>query len=200
MPSSSPLPAEVRTSRLLLRRQRPEYAPLVNDAVDASLAHLKASVAWARTAPFPLATLENQLAYSAASFDAGKQWAFSIFDAAGIRVLGAAGLEPGDRALSAVVGPNVIETGYWLRADATGHGYATEATAALIELAFAQLGAQRVAICHDPDNPASAGVPRRLGFREFGTIANEMLPNRQAANGSIRNATKVWVLDAAHSG
>jgi RimJ/RimL family protein N-acetyltransferase len=184
----------------VLRRQRPHYAPLIKEAVDASLEHLKAAVAWAQTAPFPLAVLENRMAYAAASFDAGVEWTFTIFDPAGARVLGAAGFHPGDAALSALVGADVVEAGYWLRADATGHGYATEATAALIELAFDKLGARRAAICHDPHNIASAGVPRRLGFRDVGTIANELLPNRQAADGSVRRATRVWVLDAPPEG
>jgi RimJ/RimL family protein N-acetyltransferase len=196
---STPLPPEVRTPRLLLRPQRPEHAPLIKEAVDASLEHLKASVAWAQTAPFPLAVLENRMADAAAAFDAGDEWTFSIFDPGAARVLGAAGLRPGDAALSALVGPDVVEAGYWLRTDATGHGYATEATAALIELAFGRLGARRVAICHDPHNIASAGVPRRLGFRDVGTVTNSVLPNRQAADGSVRRATQVWVLDAPPS-
>ena len=112
-------------------------------------------------------------------------------------MLGGAALEPGERALRELVGPDVVETGYWLRADATGHGYATEATAALIELAFTRLGARRIAICHDPDNATSGGVPRRLGFRDFGTVTNVILPDRQAADGTVRRATKVWVLDAS---
>jgi len=89
-----------------------------------------------------------------------------------------------------------VETGYWLRADATGQGYATEATAALTELAFTHLGARRVVVCHDPANAASDGVPRRLGFEHFGTVTDSVLPGRQAADGSIRPTTKVWVLDA----
>jgi RimJ/RimL family protein N-acetyltransferase len=194
--ASDVLPPEIRTPRLYLRRQRPDDASLVKDAVDTSLEHLKASVAWARTAPFPLGALVNRLADSAASFDAGQEWAFSIFDLTGGRILGGAALRPGERALSALVGPDTIESGYWLRTDATGHGYATEAVAALVELAFTRLGARRVAVCHDPDNAASAAVPRRLGFRDFGTVTNEILPDRQAADGSVRRATKVWVLDA----
>lgn len=200
MPLWSPLPSEVRTPRLLLRRQRPGDAALIKDAVDASLEHLQASVAWARTAPVPIAALADRLAQSAAAFDAGEEWAYAIFDLAGARVLGGAALEPGGRALKALVGSDVVETGYWLRTDATGHGYATEATAALIELAFARLGARRVAICHNPDNTASAGVPRRLGFRDLGTVTNEVLPDRQAPDGSVRRATKVWVLEAPTAG
>lgn len=39
------LPDRIRTSRLVLRRQRATDAYLVKEAIDASLEHLKASVA-----------------------------------------------------------------------------------------------------------------------------------------------------------
>ena len=196
MRSMQPLPAEVRTARLVLRRQHPDHAPMINEAVDASLAHLQSSVAWAQTAPMPLATLAARLADASAAFDAGQAWSFTVLDLHETRVLGAIGLERAEDALTALVGPEVVEAGYWLRADATGYGYATEATACLIELAFSRLGVQRVAICHDPANVASEGVPRRLGFHCLGTFPTAVLPGRLAANGSVRPATKVWVLDA----
>lgn len=169
---------------------------MINEAVDASLAHLQSSVAWAQSAPMPLAVLAARLADAAASFDAGRAWSFTVLDLGETRVLGAVGLERAEDALSAIVGPGAIEVGYWLRADATGYGYATEATECLTELAFTRLGAQRVVICHDPANVASEGVPRRLGFHCLGTFPNAVLPSRLAANGSVRTATKIWVLEA----
>lgn len=200
MPSSPSLPSEIHTPRLVLRRQHPDDAPLINDAVDTSLAHLQASVAWAQTAPIPLPVLEARLAATAAAFDAGAEWAFSIFDRARSRVLGGVALHPADAALRALVGSGALEAGYWLRADSTGRGYATEATAGLIEVAFTRLGARRVVVCHDPANTASAGVPRRLGFQCLGIVPAETLPGRQAADGSLRPETTVWVLDAPPSG
>jgi ribosomal-protein-serine acetyltransferase len=164
-----PIPTKIHTSRLALRRQHPDDAGMIKEAVDTSLSHLQSSVAWA----------------------------FSILDLQETRVLGGAGLERAEDALIALVGPGAVETGYWMRADATGHGFATEATACLARLAFTHLGAERVVVCHDPANGASEGVPRRLGFRSFGTVAHELLPGRLAANGSVRPATKVWVLDAS---
>jgi RimJ/RimL family protein N-acetyltransferase len=185
----------VRTQRLVLRRQHPDDALMIKDAVDSSLAHLQASVAWAQSAPEPLPILTARLAASAQAFDAGLAWAFTILDAAQTRVLGGAGLEPAEPALTALVGRRAIENGYWLRADAIGQGYATEATRCLVEQAFSRLAAQRVVICHDPANPASEGVPRRLGFRCLGEVSQAQLPGRRAANGSVRAASKVWVLD-----
>ena len=195
VPSSEPLPPEVRTRRLLLRRQHPDDAALINEAIDSSVDHLQASVAWAASAPFPLPVLTARLAASVADFDAGSEWTYSIFDSPHTRVLGGAALLPADEALRALVGPGTIETGYWLRADATGHGFAAEATAHLAELAFTRLHAQRVAVCHDPTNVASGRVPRRLGFRCIASDA--ALPGRLAADGSVRPATKVWALEAA---
>lgn len=199
MPPSDSLPSEIRTSRLVLRRQHPDDARLVKDAIDASLDHLQASVAWAHAAPTPLAALAARHAQSAAAFAAGTAWAYSIFDRAETRVVGGVALERAEAALIALAGAATLEAGYWLRADSTGCGFATEATAALVDLAFTRLRAPRVAICHDPANAASAGIPRRLGFRAFGRVANDVLPGRQAADGSMRPETMVWLLDASDS-
>jgi RimJ/RimL family protein N-acetyltransferase len=197
MSPSESLPSEIRTPRFVLRRQHPDHARLIKDAVDSSLDHLQSSVAWARTAPIPLADLTARLATSAGAFDAGTAWAFSILDLSETRVIGGVALERAEEPLLALLGPGTLEAGYWLRADATGVGYATEATGCLVEQAFTRLGARRVAICHDPANVASAGIPRRLGFHSLGVVADTVLPARQAADGSVRSMTMVWVLDAS---
>lgn len=197
MASTPSLPLDISTSRVVLRRQRPEDARLIKDAVDSSLPHLQAAVAWAQSAPTPLPDLMAHLAASAKAFENDESWAFSIFDRGLSRVLGGVALERAEPALAALVGPGALETGYWLRADALGHGYATEATACLIELAFMRLDARRVVVCHDPLNSASAGVPRRLGFSCIGTVPDAELPGRQAADGSVRPTTTIWVLDAS---
>src|SRR5262252_8294528 len=105
MASARSLPAEVRTPRLVLRRQHPDDAQLIKDAVDSSLAHLQSSVAWAQTAPTPVRILAAHLRASAAAFDAGTAWAFTILDPAQTRVLGGASVEPAEDALIALVGP-----------------------------------------------------------------------------------------------
>ena len=190
------LPATLRTDRLLLRCWRPEDARILKAAVDASLAHLKASVAWARSEPTPLPALAERLAAFAAAFHAGDEWLYAILDPSETRVLGGIGAERAEPALATVVGAAAVELGYWLRADATGSGYATEATAALAKAAFAHLGARRVVICHDPINEASGAVPRRLGFQCLGIVPDSVLPGRRAADGSARPATTVWTLVA----
>lgn len=57
------------------------------------------------------------------------------------------------------------EIGYVFGRDAHGHGYATEAAAAMVALCFDELGAHRVEARLDARNDASAAVARRLGLR-----------------------------------
>jgi 8-oxo-dGTP diphosphatase len=59
--------------------------------------------------------------------------------------------------------------GYWVGRKYWGHGVATEAAARLVSWGFANLEIDRITAAVATDNPASAAVLRRLGFRETGT-------------------------------
>jgi RimJ/RimL family protein N-acetyltransferase len=58
------------------------------------------------------------------------------------------------------------EIGYVINPDFSGRGYATEAAAALLDLAFDGLGLHRVTARIDARNSASASLARRLGMRQ----------------------------------
>jgi RimJ/RimL family protein N-acetyltransferase len=64
-------------------------------------------------------------------------------------------------------GDGAWELGYWLAVSAWGHGYATEAGAAVIADARAR-GINRLTAGHFSDNPASARVLAKLGFVHTG--------------------------------
>jgi RimJ/RimL family protein N-acetyltransferase len=66
----------------------------------------------------------------------------------------------------------IFEIGYWVRTPYAGKGYVTEAVNALTRYAFGQLGARRVSIFCNAENPRSAAIPQRLGFRLEGRLAN----------------------------
>jgi RimJ/RimL family protein N-acetyltransferase len=57
------------------------------------------------------------------------------------------------------------EVGYVFLSESGGHGYATEATEAMVDVAFDVLGAHRVVGRLDERNTASANVLERLGMR-----------------------------------
>ena len=59
-----------------------------------------------------------------------------------------------------------VEVGWVFHPDAGGRGYATEASRALVDLAFDDLGAHRVFARTDLRNAPSAAVCRRLGMRQ----------------------------------
>ena len=66
------------------------------------------------------------------------------------------------------------EVGYVFDPAHAGHGYATEGTALIVELAFSGLGAHRVSGRLDARNDPSARVLERLGMRrEANFIENE---------------------------
>jgi RimJ/RimL family protein N-acetyltransferase len=66
------------------------------------------------------------------------------------------------------------EVGYVFDPAYAGHGYATEGTAMIVELAFSGLGAHRVSGRLDARNDPSARVLERLGLqREANFIENE---------------------------
>jgi RimJ/RimL family protein N-acetyltransferase len=78
-----------------------------------------------------------------------------------------------DRQLIGAVGfvPNLdasAEIGYWIGRPWWGHGYATEAAAALVDHCFMGVGLARLTCCHFIDNPASARIIKKLGFRLIG--------------------------------
>ena len=62
-------------------------------------------------------------------------------------------------------GVKAAKLGYAIAADHWGHGYATDATRAIVEFGFATLGLHRISAAIGPDNAASIAVAERLGMQ-----------------------------------
>lgn len=61
-----------------------------------------------------------------------------------------------------------VSTGSWVTFSRQGQGYGTEARAAVLELAFAHLGALEAATEYIEGNDASARIGHKLGYRSNG--------------------------------
>jgi RimJ/RimL family protein N-acetyltransferase len=61
-----------------------------------------------------------------------------------------------------------VATASWVTRSQQGHGYGTEARAAVLELAFGQLGAEDASTEHLEGNHASERVSRKLGYADNG--------------------------------
>ena len=78
--------------------------------------------------------------------------------------------------------------GWWLRAGATGHGYATEAVRALSELAF-DYGVERLEVHADPDNAGSRKLAERAGF-----VLEEIRQDAHDRPDGVRRPECIYVL------
>ncbi|MEP6842875.1 MAG: GNAT family protein [Pseudolysinimonas sp.] len=67
------------------------------------------------------------------------------------------------------------EIGWTLHPDFFGQGYATEASRAILDLAFGELGLHRMHAELDPRNDASIALCHRLGMREEAHFVKDML-------------------------
>jgi RimJ/RimL family protein N-acetyltransferase len=164
MPTQLPGPAyRIQTQRLLIRCWEPTDARLLKAAIDASLDHLRPWMPWAADEPQTEAEKVEWLRAMRGQFDLNEDFAYGIFDPAASQVLGGIGLHPR-------VGPQAREIGYWIQHAFINQGLATEATAAVIRVAFEIERIERVEIHCDPRNLASAAIPRKLGFQHQGTM------------------------------
>ncbi len=82
-------------------------------------------------------------------------------------VLGAVGAVLNDRAMSAHVG-------YWITADARGHGHATAALRLLCGWLFDAFELGRIELTTDPENFASQQVAKRSGFQQEGRLRSHL--------------------------
>ncbi len=170
-PPDAPVPRELCSARLLLRPWRGSDAEALAPILVANHAHLSPWIprrVW-EAAPVPLLT--ERLEGFAAEFAAMREWRYAMFALDDGRLLGEVALFPRG-ASGRVPYPDADrgEIGYWLRQDATGTGLATEAAAAILQLAASLPAFTKVEIRCDARNAASSAIPQRLGFTLAATV------------------------------
>lgn len=170
---------------VVVRTYAPEDMPQLVDVVNRNLEHLRPFMPWAQQP----ATVEAQTAWWRGTMetrdDGTGDLAYGIFATSGA-LLGGTGFHVRGA-------PGVVEIGYWLTADAAGHGLMTRVTAALVDVARQLDGVQQVEIKCDVANTRSAAIPRRLGFR-----LDRTEPREPAAAGET-GSDQVWALDLSSS-
>ncbi|HET7128416.1 MAG TPA: GNAT family protein [Gaiellaceae bacterium] len=176
-------PYRVETERLVIRCYDPEDAPLLKDAVERSLEHLQRWMPWTPEAAESIDTVYERLREFRAQYDRDENWIMGVFSPDDSRCLGGTGLHPRQ-------GEGGVEIGYWIAADETRRGYATELSAVLTRVGFACFGLDRIEIRVDPANEISERVPAKLGFTKEGTLRRR-LPQKQ---GSELRDVNIWTM------
>jgi RimJ/RimL family protein N-acetyltransferase len=151
----------------VIRCWDPRDAPLLKDAVDSSLEHLRRWMPWAYQEPQELDAKAALLRTFRGNFDLGQDYVYGIFSADETQVLGGTGLHTR-------VGDGAFEIGYWVRANAVRRGIASMAAGALTRVGIELAGADRIEIRVDIDNEVSCRIPRRLGYREEGILRRRL--------------------------
>ncbi|MFJ6381122.1 GNAT family N-acetyltransferase [Kitasatospora sp. NPDC092039] len=84
-----------------------------------------------------------------------------------------------------------IVSGSWLGLEHQGKGLGTEMRAAMLHLAFAELGAQSATSLSFTDNHSSLAVSRRLGYHDDG-IDRDVLDGRVVVSQRLRLTPEAW--------
>lgn len=148
------------TPRLLLRPPWPEDAAMIAASVTQAVARMTGSLPW----PY--------------GRDDAAAWLAAQAQVPAIAESSAVIIERQANGFAGVIGfsrnklNGVPEIGYWLPESAHGRGIATEAGRAWIDLAFGLLRLPELWAGHFADNPASATVLMKLGFRATGEVVD----------------------------
>ncbi|WP_425409976.1 GNAT family N-acetyltransferase [Hyphococcus sp.] len=138
------------TLRPMMETDAPVLAGLCNDpAIARNTARIPC--------PYTLEDARRFVRYIAEAGAAGDEFAFAV--CADDRIIACCGVAKDGGAW---------ELGYWVAAAARGRGVATQAAGAVTQFAFETLGAETVTAGYFTDNPASARVLDKLGFRATG--------------------------------
>ncbi len=171
---------ELTTARTIIRPYQPADAEALYQTVAASREHIARWMPWAHehtSADYA----RDLIARFQQQWRLGQDFAYGVFareaNGASGALLGGLGLHPRQWDVPS------FEIGYWLAAEAEGHGYITEAATALVNYTLRELGALRIEIRCDARNTRSAAVARRLGFTQEALLHKE----RRAADGSLRD-------------
>ena len=139
----------------VLRTLLPDDATAVAAAVRSSLDHLRPWMPWADERSSDPSFQRARIGGLADLAARNVEWQYGLF---------VEGDFFGSFGLMTRRGPGTLEIGYWLRADATGSGWATRAVAALAATGAAVAGVDELWIVCDEANERSAAVARRCGF------------------------------------
>src|SRR5690554_2067511 len=149
-------PYTLKTERLLIRCFEPKDAYLLKSAIDKSLDHFLPWLPWAENEPEELNKKVQRLRKFRADFDLDNNYIYGIFAPDESILIGTI-------ASKKTIGKAAREIGYWINKQCIDNGYATEASSAIIKVAFEVDEVERVEIHCDVKNTKSSAIPKKLG-------------------------------------
>ena len=183
-------PEQIHADGLALRRPLIEDGAALVAAVNESLESLRPWMPWAQ-APATLATIGEFLRTASDGWATGSQFQYLVRDPEGDGVIGACGL-------NSRRGAGVLEIGYWVHSGHQRRGLASCAARVLTTIALELRGVRSVEIHHDKANEISRRIPRRLGYRFVGEVADHVsAPGEIGIDCTWRAGKEAWLATAA---
>lgn len=146
--------------------------------------------------PETLEELRGPLERSLAAWREARAYQFSIETRLDHTFVGRIALRPSGESLSPEDlggAENVLDIGYWTHPDQQGHGYMTEALAAVTTLAFDAMGADALVAFHTLWNDASRRVLEKVGFRRIRVFPGGFVKNGKSCDDAlVRLDRQVW--------
>ena len=158
-------PDSLQVGEYVVRKYEPADAKALVIAVTESCEHLRPWMPWIKFEPQTMTQRAELIKVWNEAWEQRTEFVMGIF--LDDRVVGGTGLHLRGAA-------NTVDIGYWVHADFTGKGIATQVSDALTLEAF-RLWPEidTVVIVHDEANIASGKVPLRLGFKHVSTGQRE---------------------------
>ena len=136
-----------------LREPRNDDAQGLFELVSRNYSHLRTFMEWIKP-DYSVLDAQQWLDH-----DIGSRDAMNFLICRGPEIIGTIGFSTFDR------DAKVTEMGYWIDEAEQGKGIVSRACTRLVELAFAELGMNRIQIRCASANTRSAAIPERLGFK-----------------------------------
>lgn len=159
------LPEDLTVGESELRLLRDADAAVLGAVIAKNIDHLGPWMPWIADEPVEIEDRIALITKWTEAWEAGGTAFYGIYNDG--ELVGGCRLTPG-------VESDGLEIGYWLSKDHLGKGLATEAAAALRDVALATPGINWVEIRHDKANEESARIAERLGFKFVGNQETEL--------------------------
>lgn len=171
--------------RLVIRCWSADDAPAFRALLDRNDRHLRPFIPWMRDEPQTLEQTRARLEGYAQRFHAHDDYRFAWLTTNGTLI--------GELIISTRRGADCREVGYLLDKDATGKGYAMEATSMATKIAFEVDGVARTEIHCSPENLPSVAIPERLGYTHLETHVQSYMDSE----GKLRDSM-TWILESGN--
>jgi len=169
--------AEIKSEKIILRRYRNDFAPLLYEAaIESRGGEFSRWMTWCHE-NYTLAESESFIAGCLESWDKETVFSFAIFDKFDNGFLGGIGLNQFNRQ------HNFVNLGYWIRTSRQNRGAASAATRILAQAGFQDLSINRIEILAAAENEASQKVAVKAGAHREGTMRNRLLIGERIHDG-----------------